>query len=321
METVELRALLHVHTTASDGTASISDVITLATDAGIDILGINDHNTLTARELGRGGWNGNLLVLAGAELEDPEENNHLLVYGVDSLPMSGDPHEQIDAVNSQGGLAIIAHPCESAGKLRGTRSYPWTAGSATGAAGVEIWNYMSAWKGGLGAANLIPRLILPDRWVMHPDPDAIELWMSTGGCAVACPDAHAFRFGPGRLSVEVFPYRMLFRRLVTHVLLEGELPDDGVEAERKVLQALRRGRCFTSNMLHGDATGFRAAIDSGLLLLQLPSAGIVSVSGEGSTLLTSSLRAGTHSIPVQGLSRAVVRVIRNGRTWICACIS
>ncbi len=79
---IEKKAVLHVHTNASDGTGSIEEVIRMARTAGIDILGINDHNTLDARERDFGGWNSSLFVLAGAELEDSVENSHLLVYPI-----------------------------------------------------------------------------------------------------------------------------------------------------------------------------------------------------------------------------------------------
>ena len=321
MESYELRAVLHVHTSASDGTGSIEEVINEASAAGVEVLGINDHCTLAARELGHGGWNGSLFVLAGAELEDVNENNHLLVYGVDRLPDSKDPQVQIAAVNSDGGLCIIAHPCERAGKLPGTRSYSWTAGTPSGAAGVEIWNYMSSWKRGLGPVNLLPRIFLPDNWVRDPDAAAIDLWRITGGCAIACPDAHAFTYGRGPLTVRLFPYQMLFRRLITHILLNEKLPDDDAESERRLIQALREGQCFVSNRLHGDASDFRAGINDGQILLQLPGDGEVVVDGGGTRIFRSRLRAGTHILPVPGLTRAVISVIRNGRTWICACIS
>ena len=152
MEFVEKVAVLHVHTDASDGTGTVEEVIRAAESESVDILGINDHGNLRVREEGHGGWNRRLFVLAGAELEDPGENSHLIVYGVDSLPGTGDTGEQIAAVNASGGLAIIAHPCERPGHLPGTRAYPWTAGSTGGAAGVEIWNYMSSWKANNGQA-------------------------------------------------------------------------------------------------------------------------------------------------------------------------
>ena len=318
---IEKKAVLHVHTNASDGTGSIEHVIQMARDAGVDILGINDHNTLDARERGYGGWNSSLFVLAGAELEDAEENTHLLVYGIDELPRTLDTLEQISFVNGHGGIAIAAHPTEAPGKLPLTRSYSWRAGNDTdGLSGIEVWNYMSLWKKGVSLFNLAAKLTFPDRHVEHPDPSAIEFWEGTGGCAIAGPDAHALRFGVGRLRLEVFPYDMLFRRLRTHILLDSSLSDSDEIAEKQILSALRKGSCFTSNVLHGDASGFRAGREDGGILLNLPGEGEVTISHSGAVLWQNHLEAGSHRINCEVAERVSISVFREGRTWIYCAI-
>jgi hypothetical protein len=321
MEFIEKVAVLHVHTDASDGTGSAREVIRAASDESLDVLGINDHRNLRAREEGLGGWNGSLFVLAGAELEDSREENHLLVYGVDALPDSSDTLEQIAFVRSAGGIAVIAHPCEAPGRLPGTRAFPWTAGEAAGGAGVEVWNYMSAWKSGISLRNLAARLLLPDRTVKHPDPGALELWRKVGGCALACPDAHAFRYGAGPLGLCVFPYRSLFRRLRTHILLERELPAGAEEAERRLLAALREGSCFMSNLLHGDARGFRCRRSGSALELSMPGPGSLMLEPSGlpeGRLM--SLKAGLNRLEAPEGVPLVIRILREGRTWICCCV-
>ena len=318
---IEKKAVLHVHTDASDGTGSIEEVIRMATAAGVDILGINDHNTLDARERGFGGWNSSLFVLAGAELEDSEEDSHLLVYGIDELPRTRDTLEQISFVNGKGGIAIAAHPTEAPGKLPRTRSYSWKAGSAVdGLAGVEVWNYMSLWKKGISPFNAVAKLKSPDRYVEHPDSKAVEFWERTGGCAIAGPDAHALIFGVGRARLEVFPYDMLFRRLLTHILLDANLSDSDDIAEKQILSALRQGSCFTSNVLHGDASGFRAGREDGCILLNLPGAGEVTVSKSGSVLWQDHLEAGNHRLRCEITERISISVFREGRTWIYGAI-
>jgi hypothetical protein len=321
MELIEKVAVLHVHTDASDGTASAREIIRAASSESLDVLGINDHWSLQARKEGLGGWNGRLFVLAGAELEDAGENSHLLVYGIDDLTDSTDTSVQIASVNRAGGIAIIAHPCETPGRLPGTRAYPWTAGVAAGVAGVEVWNYMSAWKAGVSLWNLAGKLLLPDRYVTHPDRGALELWGEAGGCAVACPDAHAFRYGAGPLAPCVFPYRMLFRRLRTHILLERELPAGTGEAEKVLLGAMRGGSCFMSNRLHGDARGFRWCRSGPMLELRMPGPGslVINAAGlRGGRPLP--LEAGIHRLAAPESVPLVVSVLRGGRTWICCCV-
>ncbi len=322
VDLIEKKAVLHVHTNASDGTGSIEQVIRMARNAGVDILGINDHNTLDARERGFGGWNSSLFVLAGAELEDSEESSHLLVYGIDELPRTQDTLEQISFVNEKSGIAIAAHPTEAPGKLPRTRSYPWTAGKDTdGLAGVEVWNYMSLWKKGISLFNAAAKLRNPDRHVEHPNLKAIEFWEGTGGCAIAGPDAHALRFGVGRVRLEVFPYDMMFRRLLTHVLLDANLSDSDEVAEKQILSALRQGSCFTSNVLYGDASGFRAVREDGCILLNLPGAGEITISRSGAVLWQDHLEAGSHRISSEAAGRVSISVFREGRTWIYFGIS
>ncbi|MEN8208756.1 MAG: hypothetical protein ABFR50_05855 [Candidatus Fermentibacteria bacterium] len=321
VDLIEKRAVLHVHTNASDGTGSIEEVIRIAGAADVDILGINDHNTLDARERGFGGWQSSLFVLAGAELEDEAENSHLLVYGVDELPETWNTSDQISFINEKGGIAIAAHPTEAPGKLPRTRSYSWKAGNAAEAlSGVEVWNYMSLWKKGISPFNAAAKLRSPDMHVEHPDPLAVEFWERTGGCAIAGPDAHALRFGIGRFRLEVFPYEMMFRRLQTHILLDADLSDSNEIAEKQICRALKEGSCFTSNVLYGDASGFRAGREDGCILLDLPGAGEVTLSRSGTPLWQSYLEAGSHRVDMEVTERVSISVFREGRTWIYCAI-
>ncbi len=313
---IEKSAILHVHTDASDGTASAAEVIEEALSARVDILGINDHNTLKSRDEGFGGWHDGLFVLVGAELEDQYENNHLLVYGVDRLPDSSDTEEQINFVNRNGGICIAAHPTETAGKLRGTRSYPWTLEHVSGLSGVEIWNYMSGWKAGINVFNAPWKLLSPDSYVEHPDPAAVELWEVTGGCAIGGPDAHAFRYGFGPLAVNVFPYGMLFGRLRTHILLDKELSGSATEAESQIVFALGNGKCFVSNHLYGDATGFRATRTDDEIVIDLPGKGEIVIKSSGKIISKGVHPPGRHRFETAPDGRFYVSIIREGRTWI-----
>ncbi len=318
---IEKIAILHVHTDASDGTASITEVIEEALSSGVDVLGINDHNTLQIRDEGFGGWHDDLFVLVGAELEDQSENNHLLVYGVDRLPNSYDTGEQINFVNRNGGICIAAHPTETAGKLRGTRSYPWTHEHVSGLSGVEIWNYMSEWKAGISVFNAPRKLLFPDRYVEHPDPSAVELWKAVGGCAIGGPDAHAFRYGFGALAVKVFPYGMLFGRLRTHILLDKELSDSVDEAETQLISVLRDGKCFISNHLYGDAKGFRASKADGEVVIDLPVKGEIVINNSGKIVNKGVHLSGRHKFEIAEDGRFCISIIREGKTWISCGIS
>ncbi len=317
---IELRAVLHVHTSFSDGSMPAEEVVRTASGAGVDVLGINDHWNLAAREAGLGGMHDGMLVMAGAELSAPDESNHLLVYGVDRLPETGDTAGQVRRVREAGGLPIIAHPREEAPRLYWRRAYVWEAGALPGVAGVEVWNYMASWKGGLRKRDVPAALLAPDGRVRHPSDGAIALWRRTGGCITAGPDAHGFRFGAGPLCFRVFPYRMLFARLATHILLDRPLSRDGRESEERVIDALSEGRCFVANRRLGDARGFRVERLRDRFDIFLPGAAEVSLEDEEGERWSGRMPEGRGRIEDRTDGPVTVRLGRGGRTWILAGI-
>jgi len=317
----EAIGVLHVHTLHSDGTGTPAEISSTASDAGLSFVGINDHRTLFLRDHGLSGLQDGVFFLTGAELEDDRRQNHMLVYGIDRLPPTGDTLDQLKDVRRQGGIAIAAHPFERGGLVPGAGTYRWSHGAQGALSGVEIWNYMSAWKRKITPLSVPSRLKDPDRYTMHPDHSAMNLWFETGGCAVACPDAHALRPGLGRLSVTIFPYSMLFRRLRTHLLLECE-PEwsDTPGTEKQILSALAGGRCFASNFIRGDASGFGASRTSDGIRLELPMSGEVSVYTAGVERHEGTMEAGEHYIE-RVTFPAMVSVERNGGTWIVCGLS
>jgi hypothetical protein len=257
--------------------------------------------------------------MPGAEVNDRRGMNHLLVYGVDELPDSEDTREQVGWIAERGGIAIPAHPFEKGAALPLMGSYPWTEGPLEGLSGVEVWNYMSQWKSGARLSDVIRRLRNPDLYFDGPCRAAVELWLQVGGCAIGTPDAHGFRYGLGRLGMEVFPYRMLFERLRTHLLLEEEVCDDYERTLNQMLNALRKGRVFTSNHLLGDARGFRAVRRGEEVIISLPEDGSVELTG--STTMSTDLSAGRHVLRMERPGRCLVTVRRRDRAWICCGLS
>jgi hypothetical protein len=71
---------VHIHTTASDGTLPLAEVIAIGRKVGLDFMLFTDHMGLANREAGGEGIHGNTLVLIGYEHNDPEDNNHYLVF-------------------------------------------------------------------------------------------------------------------------------------------------------------------------------------------------------------------------------------------------
>jgi predicted metal-dependent phosphoesterase TrpH len=110
---LRLKIDLHVHTSFSDGSGAIVDILRCAEDRGLDGLAITDHDTLEgyfrAKEL-----ECDLLLIPGYEVET--EVGHVLVLGLEVLPPSVESigyEELVGWVRSHGGLTIIAHPAIS----------------------------------------------------------------------------------------------------------------------------------------------------------------------------------------------------------------
>ncbi len=315
MEKIEKVAVLHVHTTHSDGTGTPAEVIRTAQNSDIDILGINDHNNLRLRNEGLGGWQGNLFVLAGAELQDENDRNHLLVYGLDVLPDTSDTEKQIEFVNNHSGIAIVAHPFEKPGKLPHTKSYCWTRGVLDGLSGVEVWNYMSEWKADISVFNFISKYRHPDKYVVTPEKNAMGFWQQVGGCVIGGVDAHNFKAG-GLLNLSMFPYEYLMGKTRTHILLDSELPSDSKEAEKIIVDALRCGNCFVSNGANGDARGFRCECHTGKIRMVLPESGKVEIASMDTVLFSDHLDGGEHLLDVCVEEKCAVTISRDERMWI-----
>ena len=104
------KADLHLHTTWSDGTASISQVLARAAQAELRVIAITDHDTVTgaveARRLAR---DFGVEVIVGEEVSTCE--GHLLALFIETpVPPQRPAAETIAAVHAQGGLCVAPHP-------------------------------------------------------------------------------------------------------------------------------------------------------------------------------------------------------------------
>ena len=81
-----MRADLHIHTTASDGTWDPGQVVKAACAAGIKFFAITDHDSVAnVAETKRLAENAGLRFLSGVELNSTKDghNYHILGYGID----------------------------------------------------------------------------------------------------------------------------------------------------------------------------------------------------------------------------------------------
>ena len=77
-----MRADLHVHSNASDGTDPPAEVMSRAARAGLDVVALTDHDTVAGHAQARRALPGSLILVPGMELSCTLDGNsmHLLAY-------------------------------------------------------------------------------------------------------------------------------------------------------------------------------------------------------------------------------------------------
>ena len=140
----EYQGAIHIHSTYSDGSGTISEIIKAAQEVDLDFITITDHNTNKAQKDGYEGWHDNLLLIVGYELNDKNDQNHYLVLGLDNVPEDySDAKYYVDYVEQNNGIGFLAHPLEKRDKAGDIPAYPWTRWDIENYTGIEIWNHMS----------------------------------------------------------------------------------------------------------------------------------------------------------------------------------
>jgi hypothetical protein len=265
---------LHMHTPYSDGEGSHSHIVAAAHRADLDFVIATDHNVLVQGVEGYYGdeQNGYVLLLTGEEVHDQTQLpqiNHLLVYADCELAHEGfDPQNLIQAVNRVNGLAFLAHPHDPAVTWMNFEGIPWQATEVTGFTGLELWNYMSSFKGTAngtrwtGPFRLLHSAFRPEDLIIGPEPETLALWdrLLTEGqhvVAIGNSDAHGVNVRYGPLHHVVFPYDFLFNCVNTHVLLPNPLSGEWRTDRAALFRAIRAGNVFVGYDLPGSTRGFR----------------------------------------------------------------
>ncbi len=269
---------LHIHSTYSDGTGTISEIAIAAEEAGLDYIIITDHNTLRGKQEGYEGFYNKVAVLIGTEINDKENKNHYLAFGINETYSTRLPaKEYVKKIKEAGGIGFLAHPFEKRNSMKEHPPYPWVDWSITDFNGIEIWNHMSEWMEGLTEENKYNYFIHPLRSINGPNKESLEKWDELAKerkvVGIGGVDAHAHKINLlGFFEVEVFPYKVLFKSIRTHILSDKKL---NYEAEnfdftkQVIYKALAYGRCFISNYYHGDARGFKFFAEDGSKTYQM----------------------------------------------------
>jgi hypothetical protein len=311
MAPVDVSCVVHVHSTYSDGTATVAELAAAAAAAGADALLLTDHDSLQAR---RDGWQGRhdgVFVLVGTEVSPKQ--GHYLAFGVDEeIPHAGRSARQIaEAVRHAGGIGFAAHPFSTGGHMlvpalaRGiVRPHGWPAlDDPRGCDGIELWSLTTdaaeAWRTPAEAA----------RWLRDPaaaiaaGPPAHHLrrWDALSARrrvpAIGGLDGHA----PGiRVRGRVrspLSHRRTFDLLRTHLLCERPLSGEPEADARTLLAALAAGAAWLACPYVAPAAGSR-------LWAERLDGSVVPMGAEAP--------AGRSVLRVRLPREADVRVVRNG---------
>ncbi|MBI5404387.1 MAG: CehA/McbA family metallohydrolase [Ignavibacteriae bacterium] len=274
----EYSGAIHIHSKFSDGTGSVDEIAKAASEVNLDFIMLTDHNTLLAKDEGYEKWFDKTMVIVGYEINDTNNKNHYLVMGLEELIgtfrvlYNGElgcnltAEEYVAEIKKKGGVGFIAHPFEKRNQYPEHPAYPWTAWKSKDFDGIEIWNHMSEWVEGLNDDNKVQRFLHPLKSIVAPDKEAVKKWDEINKdrkvTAIGSIDAHAHKQNlMGFYTIEVFPYKVLFKSIRTHVLLNEEIKK-GDNAnfgkyKKDIVEALRYGKSFIVNSYYGDGKGFR----------------------------------------------------------------
>lgn len=333
-EIYEYVGSIHIHSDHSDGLRPIPEIAKIAEKSGLDFLLFADHMTLEPLKKGMQRWFGSVLSVIGYEINDPENKNHYLVYGLeDILPPDLAAHEYVRQAHEAGAIGFIAHPDEKRSALPEIPPYPWKAWDAEGYDGIEIWNHSSEWLERLTPINKYFMILHPLRYLRGPEPETLARWDEMNKdrvmAGIGGTDAHAYPYRLGPITVYIFHYNVLFKGIRTHIILEEKLSEDVSRSKNAVLQALINARCFISNHRWGDGRGFQFQAFSGentwlmgdtveaesvRFFIKLPEHGKISLLKDGKVVATAEGTELSYIATLTGAYRVVV--MRKNKPWI-----
>ena len=312
----DLACVIHVHSTWSDGTGTVPQIMRAAKKSGVDVVLLTDHDNLRAREHGQEGWHDGVLLLVGEEITPP--TNHFLAFGTEEHTRKSGrtPAEVCDAVELAGGFGFAAHPFSEGSKVFKRRGIPFEDLDCV--KGLELWSFVNdTGEAIVRYRDVVRFLTSPNRFIDHPPARNLRRWDELNRArpvvAIGGLDAHqvGIRVGPW-VPLRLMSYRRSFRHIRTHVWIDGE------PTRETVFAALREGRCYIAMDSLAPARGFTFATDGDTLRVRLPREARIRLLRDGTEVATVSTRELDHPVAGPGAYRVEAYLPAYGRerTWI-----
>ena len=263
----ELSGALHIHTCYSyDCDVSIEIILKYAKKSNLDFITLNDHNNFNAKfDKAFENLPDNPIIIVGAEVNDCDNQHHLLVFNSSVIKSNINADEYLDYYKES--VTFAAHPYEFR-KSSKFKKYEWVNKTLTGFSGVEIWNYSSSWIASVSNFYLsFLCLIFPSFFVRKPSNENIMFWDKINidsfndktfsfKSAIGSLDAHSHKCSFLKFKFRILTHKKLFNTLRTNVLL-NEYENICYE---NIINALKKGNSYIVNYSLGVPWNFYAVI-------------------------------------------------------------
>lgn len=266
----EYKGVMHAHTSlGGHSTGTFDELIEAANDNGLDFVAMTEHYDLNydASTLGLNGVYGKTLFINGQEVDSSDGGRYLLFPGSPESASFGklDSKALMEKIHAEGRLAVNNYPERKTSDntdfdgmevyslhINAKKSNPFTAIFDV------IWSFPKYPE--LTYATYFRR---NDDYLRRYDIVASQkrLLLTAGA------DAHSNKGyyliaddeGNRHFGFKIDPYKVIFRLVRMHVLLESGKP----LTRETLIEALRKGHAFVGFDILGDTSGFAFSADNG----------------------------------------------------------